>query len=149
VNVDVLKASIGENISLEAINDYMALTDWIIERLNNDTQSMLLFNSQIIKEPMQRKKTKYVGWVSYEYSKGGKKFSAETMVASIIFYPLFPVYLVWQLSKEYQFKELCVVYDTETGRPSHIKKKKFSSRLRGDLLNAQIYETLYNVKYGR
>ncbi len=149
VNVDVLKASIGEDITLDAINDYMALTDWIIERLNNDTQSMLLFNSQAIKEPMQRKKTKHVGWVSYEYSKARKEFSAETMVASLVLYPLFPVYLVWQLSKEYQFKELCVVYDTETGRPVHIKKKKFASRLRSDLLNAQVYETLYNVKYGR
>jgi hypothetical protein len=148
VNVDVLKASIGEDITLDAINDYMALTDWIIERLNNDTQSMLLFNSQSIKEPMQRKKTKHVGWVSYEYSKGKKPFQVEKLVLSMFTY-LLPVYLVWQFSPEYQFKELCVVYDTETGRPVHVKRKKFSSRLRGDLLNAQVYETLYNVKYGR
>ena len=149
VDVDVLKANIGENITIEAINDYMALTDWIIERINNDTQSMLLYNSQIIKEPMQRKETKYVGWVSYQYSKEKKAFSAETMVATIIIYPFFPFYLVWQFSKEFKYKEWCVVYDTETGRPLHIHKKQFSSRLRGDLLNAQVYETLYNVKYGR
>lgn len=149
LNIDVLRTNMDQRVSLEAINDYMALSDWIIERLNNDTQDMVLFNGEFVKEPMQRKNATHVGWVSYDYKQGKRKFSPEYMLYSMVFYPTFPLYLIWQFSRDYQFNEYCVVFNTQTGKAIHVKRKKFSSRLQGDLLNAQIYETLYNVKYGK
>ena len=149
LNIDVLRTNMDQRVSLEAINDYMALSDWIIERLNNDTQDMVLFNGEFVKEPMQRKNATHVGWVSYDYKQGKRKFAPEYMLYSMVFYPTFPLYLIWQFSRDYQFNEYCVVFNTESGKAIHVKRKKFSSRLQGDLMNAQIYETLYNIKYGK
>jgi Zn-dependent protease with chaperone function len=149
VDVDVLQTNIGEGVTLEAINDYMALNDWILERLNNDTQAMILFNGDYIGNAMGRKNSKHVGWVSYEYQSAKRAFSAETMVACLVLYPALPFYLVWQFSTTYTFKEFCMVFNTETGTATHVKRKEFAHAMRGDLLNAQIYETLYNIKYGK
>lgn len=149
VNIEVLKSNIGEDITVDAINSHMALNDWMVERLNNDTHSMILFNSMAVRETMTEKNTKLAGFISYEYSTSRKPFDAYYLIFSIYFFPTFPLYLSWQLSTSHKFNEICVIFDTESSKVVHLKRKQFSGKLQSDMVNAQIYETIYNIKYGK
>jgi len=61
-------------------------------------------------------------------------------------FPLFPIYLIWQLQTVYNYKEISIVFNTETGSTTHVGRKSYSHGLKDDFLNAQIYETLYRIK---
>lgn len=144
--VDILKTSFGQNQSTEEINAHMALNDWMAERLNNDTQSMTLFNSQYISSIMNNYQAKHIAWVNYELNSSKRPFSIEACYTAIVIFPLFPVYLIWQLQNVYSYKEISIVFNTENGSTTHVGRKSFTHDLKADFLNAQIYETLYQIK---
>ena len=144
--VDIIKTSFGQNQTTADINAHMALNDWMAERLNNDTQSMLLYNSQYVSSIMKGYEANHIGWVNYELSSTKRPFSIEACYTAVIVFPLFPIYLAWQLQTVYSYKEVSIVFNTETGGTTHVGRKTYAHGLKDDFLNAQIYETLYRIK---
>lgn len=144
--VEIVKTSFGQNQTTEDINAHMALNDWMAERLNNDTQSMVLYNSRYVSTIMKNYNANHIGWVNYELNSTKRPFSIEACYAAVVVFPLFPIYLIWQLQTVYNYKEISIVFNTETGSTTHVGRKSYSHGLKDDFLNAQIYETLYRIK---
>ena len=157
VNVDVLPGSTGSlGLSTERINQYMLVNDWMMERLNNDTQSMLLYSSQTVGKGMQGKgasvdagtESKYLAWSGYEMSHLRRKFEFKTMALCLVLYPTFPYYLFYQLGSEKDWDEFMLVYDVSNGRLVHVSESNFSHKSRKDFVKSRVYNNLYEVING-
>ncbi len=149
MNVKILENAAGSDLSTSSINDYAQLSDWMMERLNNDTIQMLLFYSQYIQEHMVDYQTTLLGWSGVDYKVIPRDFEIEYLIYSIFFYPMLPYYLYWQLQSDNYLKEHFVVYDTKSSKVVYQKTKYFETKVTDALLKAQIYESLYELKHTR
>jgi hypothetical protein len=64
-------------------------------------------------------------------------------------YPIFPLYLVWQFSKDKKLENLLLIYDVETGKPVLVDYSDFNKRPQKFILKAIIYNQLYDLKNGK
>lgn len=149
MRVEVVSGNSKPNLTTDDMNRYMILNDWFIERMNNDTNAMVLWNTQYSDSVMDDLGASHLGWAGYRYVAAKRPFSLGTMLLSLYLYPTFPFYIVWQLSKERQFSYAVVVFDTRTGQLSSFQRNSLVHNLSGDFINAQMYRILYHVKYGR
>lgn len=149
LNVKVLTNSAGSEITTESLNDYAQLNDWMMERLNNDTNEMLLFYSQYINEPMRDFQTDLLCWTKVDYKIVPREIQLDYLLYSIFYPPILPYYLYWQLQVDSYLKEYTIVYDTKTSKVKYQRNKFLEAKMTDAMLKAQIYETLYELKHTR
>ena len=149
VDVHVLPGTTGcDGLTTEKLNQYMHVNDWMMERMNNEGDSMLLFESQFIGDGMGGSNNKYLAWAGYESSLLKRKFEPSTMAVSILLYPLLPYYLFYQLSSEHKWEEFLLVYNTSNGRVAHVRESKFEHRWKKDFIKSRIYNQMYYIING-
>lgn len=61
----ILNPNEQADISTEAFNQYAALNDWLLERLNNDTTAMELYQRGYLNDLMRDWGTQYLGWAGF------------------------------------------------------------------------------------
>jgi hypothetical protein len=149
VDIQVLPGSTGVNgLTTEMLNRFVQVNDWMMERMNNDTQAMILFGSQFITEAMGGEDYRHLAWVGYESSTIRRKFEPGAMALSILLYPTFPYYLYYQLGVEKDWDEFLLVYDVKTGSIVQVKEADLSHRWTKDFVNSRIYNHLYYIIHG-
>lgn len=108
VVVDVLPATPGaQGLNTEMVNRQMIVNDWMMERINNDTQSMILYGSQSIAGAMGGAENRYLAWTAVESTKLRRRFNPLNLVISMVLYPTVPYYLYYQLSSERTLRSFC------------------------------------------
>jgi Zn-dependent protease with chaperone function len=149
VDVNVLPGSTGvQGLTTEKLNQFVQVNDWMMERMNNDTQAMILFGSQFITEAMGGEDYRHLAWVGYESSAIRRKFEPGAMALSMVLYPMFPYYLYYQLGVEKDWDEFLLVYDVKTGSIVQVKEADLSHRWTKDFVNSRIYNHLYYIIHG-
>lgn len=149
IELTVLDKAGKDNFDTEAFNKFALLNDWLIERVSNDTLTMELYQKAFIGEAFTDYKTKYLGWTGYKYSLSKREFNAYGCILSAMLYPIFPLYLVWQFSKDKKLENLLLIYDVETGKPVLVDYSDFNKRPQKFILKAIIYNQLYDLKNGK
>lgn len=149
LNVKVLTNTAGSELTTESLNDYAQLNDWMMERLNNDTNEMLLFYSQYVNEPMKDFQTDLLCWTKVDYKIVPRELQLDYLLYSIFYPPILPYYLYWQLQLDSYLKEYTIVYDTKTSRVKYQRNKYLETKMTDAMLKAQIYETLYELRHTR
>jgi hypothetical protein len=149
LNVKVLTNTAGSELTTESLNDYAQLNDWMMERLNNDTNEMLLFYSQYVNEPMRDFQTDLLCWTKVDYKIVPREIQLDYLIYSIFYPPILPYYLYWQLQLDSYLKEYTIVYDTKTSRVKYQRNKYLETKMTDAMLKAQIYETLYELRHTR
>jgi len=149
LNIKVLTNSAGSEMTTESLNDYAQLNDWMMERLNNDTNEMLLFYSQYINEPMKDYQTDLLCWTKIDYKVLPREIQLDYIIYTILYPPVFVYYLYWQLQVDSYLKEYTIVYDTKTSKVKYQRNKYLETKMTDAMLKAQIYETLYELKHTR
>ncbi len=149
LNIKILTNTAGSDITTQTLNDYAQLNDWMMERLNNDTGEMLLFNSQYIAEPMKDFQTDLLCWTGVDYKIVPRDIQLDYLVYSIFYPPAMIYYLYWQLQTDSYLKEYTVVYDTKTSKVKFQRTKFLETKMTDPMLKAQIYETLYEIRHSR
>ena len=149
VDIQVLPGSTGvEKLTTEKLNQFMKVNDWMMERMNNDTQAMVLFGSQFVADGMGGSDNKYLAWVAYESTVLRRKFEPSTMAISILLYPIFPYYLFYQLSSTRKWEEFLLVYNVNTGSVVHVRESEIEHNWQTDFVKSRIYNQLYHIKNG-
>ena len=138
-----------DDFDTDAFNKFALLNDWLIERLSNDTLTMELYQKEFINSAFTDYKTKYLGWTGFKYVESKRDFNAIACVGTALFYPSFPIYLIWQFSKNKKLENLLLVYDIETGKPVLVDYTTLNKRTSKIILRASIYNQLYNLKNGK
>jgi hypothetical protein len=145
--VTIISNSNNAGLTTEAINRYMVLNDWFLERLNNDTNTMMLWNREEAKDAMENVGTPFLGWVGLKYTQERRSFDPYSMVLCLVLYPIFPGYLYWQLGSDKDFSYYYVVMDTRTSTITTVNSTTYEHRNQQDFMDAQLYKLLYNIKY--
>lgn len=138
-----------ENFNTESFNKYALLRDWFIERINNDTLSMELYQKEFIKESFKNYETKYLGWAGYKYTMDVHEFEPLACAISVVLWPLFPFYLGFQLSKDRNLENLLLIYNVETGKPVLVDYSKYRKKPKKFTMKAIIYNQIYYLKNGK
>jgi len=149
VEISIIDKTDKDNFDTETFNKFALLNDWLVERVSNDTLTMELYQKEFITFAFKDYKTKYLGWTGYKYTENRREFEPLFLVGSIFLYPLFPVYLHWQLSKDKSLENLLLVYDVETGKPILFDYHSVNKRPKGLTIQAIIYNQLYDLKNGK
>jgi hypothetical protein len=149
VDLSIIDKTDKDNFDTETFNKFALLNDWLIERISNDTLTMELYQKEFITYAFKDYKTKYLGWTGYKYTESRREFEPMALVGSLLLYPLFPVYLHWQLSKDKELENLLLVYDVETGKPVLFDYHSVNKRPKGLTIQAIIYNQLYDLKNGK
>jgi hypothetical protein len=149
VEIQVLPGSTGvDGLTTEKLNQFMKVNDWMLERMNNDTQSMLLFGSQFVGEGMGGSENKYLAWVGYESTVLRRKFQPSAMAISILLYPIFPYYLFYQLSTSRKWEEFLLVYNVSNGSIVNVREANLEHSWKTDFIKSRIYNQLYYIING-
>jgi hypothetical protein len=149
VELTILDKSDKDNFDTEAFNNFSLMNDWFLERVSNDTLTMELYQKEYIKEAFSGYKTKYLGWAGYKYTASKREFNAMAMVGTMILYPAFPLYLIWQFSKDRSLESLMVIYDVETGKPVLLDYSGVRKKAKKITIRAGIYNQLFYLKNGK
>lgn len=149
INLTVLDKAGKDNFDTDAFNKFAILNDWLIERVSNDTLTMELYQKEFIGSAFTDYKTKYLGWTGYKYAEDKREFNGIACVGSALMYPIFPLYLIWQFSKDKKLENLLLVYDVETGKPVLVNYTTINKRPKNFILKANIYNQLYDLKNGK
>jgi hypothetical protein len=145
--VDVLDNSVGKSLKTEDLNRYSISNDWLSERLNNDTNQMILFYKQYLNGMSKDENSPYLLNVNYEYIVIPRPFDIQGLIYSFALPFYFPFYLAQQFQNDCVLKEKVMAYNTETGRQVYYSNKSFQHKLNQDLLRAHIYKTIYEIKH--
>jgi hypothetical protein len=145
--VDVLDNSVGKSLKTEDLNRYSISNDWLSERLNNDTNQMILFYKQYLNGMSKDESSPYLLNVNYEYIVIPRPFDIQGLIYSFVLPFYFPFYLAQQFQNDCVLKEKVMAYNTETGRQVYYSNKSFQHKLNQDLLRAHIYKTIYEIKH--
>lgn len=149
VEIQVLPGSTGvDGLTTEKLNQFMKVNDWMLERMNNDTQSMLLFGSQFVGEGMGGSENKYLAWVGYESTVLRRKFQPSAMAISMLLYPIFPYYLFYQLSTSRKWEEFLLVYNVSNGSIVNVREANLEHSWKTDFIKSRIYNQLYYIING-
>jgi len=149
IELQVLDMAGRENFNTESFNKFAVLKDWLTERFSNDTLTMELYQKETTLSTLGDYKTKHLGWSGTKYWEDVRSFDPYFCVVSILLYPLFPIYLTWQLSKDKQLENLILVYDIETGKAVLTDYSRINKRPSKMTMKATIYNQLYNFKNGK
>jgi hypothetical protein len=148
-NLTILENKAKRNLKTTDINRYTQVNDWIMERLNNDSNQMILFYSQYVDEVMKDFGTPLVGWTGYEYTVYKRPLDLNGLFTSIMFFPYLPIYLYFQLQTDGITNQFTVVFNTETSRQVYKLKQNRTSKLKDDFLKAHVYETIYEIRHAK
>jgi hypothetical protein len=148
IDLTVLENAGNENFGTDEFNKFALLNDWLVERVSNDTLTMELYQKEFLGNAISDYQTKYLAWTGYKYTEQKREFNAIGCIASAVFYPTFPLYVIWQLSKDKQLENLLLIYNLETGKPVLVDYTSINKRPKNFILRANIYNQLYNLKHG-
>jgi hypothetical protein len=149
IQVDVIPASTGvEGLTTDLLNRQMLINDWMMERINNDTQSMVLYGSRQIEEAMGGDKNRYLAWTAVESTLIRRQFKVTNLLLCMVLYPILPYYLYYQLGSEREYNEFLLVYDVVSGKLIQVKEDQFAHRWRGDFVKSRVYNNLYYLIHG-
>jgi hypothetical protein len=149
VSVEIIPSSTGvQGISTDLINRQMLINDYMMERLNNDTQSMVLYHSQYIAEAMGGEGNRYLAYTSIESSLLRRKFKMSNLLICCLLYPVLPYYLYYQLGSDRSWEEFLLVCDVKDGKLIKVKEEEFSHRWRGDFAQSRVFNQMYCLIHG-
>lgn len=149
VKVDVVPTSTGvAGLSTDIINRQMIINDWMMERINNDTQEMILYGAENIVEAMGGESNRYLAWSAVEASVIGRKFKVTNFLLCFVLYPIMPYYLYYQFGSDRSWEEFLLVYDVKDGKLIQVKEDQFTHRWRGDFVKSRVYNNLYYLVKG-
>lgn len=98
VSLEIIPSSTGvAGIFTDLINRQMLINHYMMERINNDTQSMVLYHSQFIGEAMGGEGNRYLAYTSVESTLLRRKFKVSNLLICCLLYPVLPYYLYYQL----------------------------------------------------
>lgn len=149
-NTDVTLAenSVGKTLTTEDLNAYAINNDWLSERLNNDTNQMIIFYKQFLGSSIsEAARVPYLINITYDYIEIPRPFDFQGLLYSVVYPIYFPFYLARQFQTDKYFKEKVVAYNTETGRQVYSNTMNYSSGIKDDFLRAHIYKTIYEMKH--
>lgn len=146
-NLHVLENKAKSNMKTDDLNQFTQVNDWIMERLNNDTNQMILFYSQYVNDVMQRYKTPLVAWTGYDYVLYKRPLDLNGLMTSVMFFPYLPVYLYFQLQTDGITKQYTVVFNTESSKQVFTYRQERNVKWQRDYLKAHVYETLYEIRH--
>ncbi len=147
VSAEVVENIAGVGYRTEQLVKYSQLNDWLTERLNNDTQEMVLFYSQFVDQIAETQKEPLICWVGYEYKMTKRPFMVNEFLYALMFPIYTPFYLYNQFKIDYFTQETTVVYNMRTSRTLMNRVKRKNYRMIDDYNKAQIYETLYEISH--
>ncbi len=146
VDIDLLENSVGKSLTTEDLNLYATNNDWLAERMNNDTNQMILFYKQYLNSGGAGE-SPYLVNIQYDYIEIPRPFDIQGLIYTMV-YPIYlPFYLAQQFQTDKYFKEKVSAYNTETGRVVYTNSANYSSAIRNDFLRAHIYKTIYEIKH--
>jgi hypothetical protein len=148
-NLHVLENKAKTNMKTDDLNEFTQVNDWIMERLNNDTNQMILFYSQYVNDVMQRYKTPLVAWTGYDYVSYKRPLDLNGLMTSIMFFPYLPVYLYFQFQTDGFTKQYTVVFNTESSKQVVTYSQDRQVKWQRDYLKAHVYETLYEIRHSK
>jgi hypothetical protein len=148
-NVHIIENKAQKGLKTTDINQYTQVNDWIMERLNNDTNEMILFYSQYVSNVMQDFGTPLVAWTGYEYAVYRRPLDINGLMTSIMFFPYLPVYLYYQLQTDGFTKQFTVVFNTESSKLVFTYEQNRKVKFQDDYLKAHVYETLYEIRHAK
>ncbi|MEY3966355.1 MAG: hypothetical protein RL263_1524 [Bacteroidota bacterium] len=147
VSAEIVENIAREGYKTEQLFKYSQLNDWLTERLNNDTQEMILFYSQFVDEFAETQNEPLICWEGYEYKSTKRPFLVNDFLYAIMFPIYTPIYLYSQFKVDYYTEETTVVYNMRTSRAVMNRVKRKNYRMMDDYNKAQIYETLYEISH--
>lgn len=148
-DLHILENKAKSDMKTEDINRFTQVNDWIMERLNNDTNEMILFYSQYVSEVMKPFGTPLVAWTGYDYVLYKRPLDINGLMTSIMFFPYLPVYLYFQLQTDGFTKQYTVVFNTESSKLVFNYNKERKVKLQNDYIKAHVYETLYEIRHAK
>ena len=148
-DLHILENKAKSDMKTEDVNRFTQVNDWIMERLNNDTNEMILFYSQYVSDVMQNYGTPLVAWTGYDYVLYKRPLDINGLMTSIMFFPYLPVYLYFQLQTDGYTKQYTVVFNTESSKLVFNYEKNRNVKLQNDFIKAHVYETLYEIRHAK
>ena len=149
VSLEIIPSSTGvAGISTDLINRQMLINDYMMERINNDTQSMVLYHSQFIGEAMGGEGNRYLAYTSVESTLLRRKFKVSNLLICCLLYPVLPYYLYYQLGSDRTWEEFLLVYDVNDGKLIKVKEEEFTHRWRSDFAQSRVFNQMYYLVHG-
>lgn len=149
VSLEIIPSSTGvAGISTDLINRQMLINDYMMERINNDTQSMVLYHSQFIGEAMGGEGNRYLAYTSVESTLLRRKFKVSNLLICCLLYPVLPYYLYYQLGSDRTWEEFLLVYDVKDGKLIKVKEEEFTHRWRSDFAQSRVFNQMYYLVHG-
>lgn len=147
--VQLIHNQASEKLSTEDLNRYSRAKDWLTERTNNDTHSMVLFMSQYVSDLKDSSKNNLLGWTAYDYEIQKRPFDVSGLMYAILLPPYAPFFLYQQSQSDAATRQLTYVYNLETSRQVYIHSRARTSKWHKDMLHAHIYETVYYIAHAK
>ncbi len=147
INLNIIENTAGSEISTSTLNEYALLNDWLMERINNDTSQMLLYYSQYTQKYMAGYQTNLLGWTGVDYKIFPPEFVAIALIVSVIYFPMIPVYLYFQLQPNAYYEDYFVVFDTKSSKLVYKNSKYYEKKASNIFLKSQIYESMYELMH--
>ncbi len=147
--VQLIHNQASEKLSTEDLNRYSRAKDWLTERTNNDTHSMVLFMSQYVSDLKDSLKNNLLGWTAYDYEIQKRPFDVSGLMYAILLPPYAPFFLYQQSQSDAATRQLTYVYNLETSRQVYIHSRARTSKWHKDMLHAHIYETVYYIAHAK
>jgi hypothetical protein len=68
------------------------------------------------------------------------------MMVSMIYFPAFPYYVYWQITKAKKFQFVVLVFNAETGEMDGMFAQKFTADWSRDFLRSHLFDIMQQIK---
>lgn len=144
ITLNYLDINNTEELTTEKLNEYSIMMDWLLERINNPSANVELYNHRFIKSKLDKGENYFgISGVSYFILKSDAELK---YILGFVIYPLAPYALEYYLHREHHLQFTTVVYDLRTGNPKFLNVSKGKARYKKDYINAQIYALFNQIK---
>lgn len=149
VKIKLLNKPGSDEFNTTTFNQFALLNEWLMERTNNDTLSMELYQTPFIEFAKKEYSVNYVAWVAYKYTAVNRRLNLAYLGASILVPPAFPFYIYWQVNHRKNLESLFLVYNIETGKPKLVNYTSYDKKPSEINIKAFIYNQLYYLQYAK
>jgi hypothetical protein len=143
--VTLLSKGRMDSMDAELFNDITFLNEWVDQRFRGLEIDMVVSDRIRLDALIKKYGTDYFVWTGMLTYREKKPFLSYYLMYALV-PPAFPIALYYLLRSNHDSYYFCVCFNLKTGEPEMITYNNFKQRDARDLVNSNVFDSLYQLK---
>lgn len=141
----ILSRSELDSLEAETFNDMAFLNDWVDERFKGMELDMVPMHRQRLDALIEKYGTEHFAWTGVLNYRERKPFLFFYVLYALV-PPALPATIYYLARPNYDSYYFCIGFNLKTGDPEMINYNNFKQKDARDMINSNVYDSLYQLK---